>query len=123
MDEIVKAKEAAMRPSKESVDRSRLNEKGENIVDGATDEAPQEAEQDWDSMEGARPAATLAQGDGDEGEGIESAVTSGIESDGSLPEEDDDNPDQESDEALPDDEEQRAIRNDMGGRGIRYKPE
>jgi hypothetical protein len=112
-----------MQASKKSVDRSRFNEKEKAIADRVGDDAPREAEQDWDSLEGARPASTIAQGDGDEGEGIESAVISGVEADGSLPEEDDDNPDQESDEALPDDEERRAIRRDMSGSGVRYTPE
>jgi len=112
-----------MQPLKKSVDRNRSEDREETIAEGVADDAPQEAEQDWDSMEGARPATTILQGDGDEGEGIESAVSSGIEADGSLPEEDDDNPDQESDEALPDDDERRAIRRDMGGSGVRYKPE
>lgn len=112
-----------MGPVRRQVDRSRFDEEKPKIAGSIESDKPEGAEQDWDSIEGAAPDTGIMPGDGDEGEGIESAVRSGTEADGDLPEEDDDNPDQESDEVLPDDEEEQAIRRDMGGSGIRYKPE
>jgi hypothetical protein len=115
----------AMGPLRRPVDRSRFDEDkpDKDIARGMESDAPEDAEQDWESIEGAAPDTAIRQGDGDEGEGIESAVGPGREIEGDLPEEDDDNPDQESDEALPDDEEEHAIRRDMGGSGIRYEPD
>lgn len=117
-----------MGPLRKPVDRSRFAKDGPNgdrpdIDAGIENEEPEMTDQDWESLEGAAPDDEMRQGDGDAGEGIKSAVRSGIEVDGDLPAEDDDNPDQDSDEALPDDEEEKAIRRDMSGTGTRYEPE
>lgn len=112
-----------MAPVRKQVDRSRFDEAKPDIAQGIESDEPEIAEQNWESIEGAAPDAEIRQGDGDQGEGIGSTVRSGIEADGDLPEEEDDNPDQESDEALPDDDEEHAIRGDMSGVGIRYRPE
>ncbi len=113
-----------MGPLRKPVDRSRFDETEDvDMSAGIEADEPEAAEQDWESIEGAAPDAKIRRGDGDEGDGIESAVRSGVEAEGELPEEEDDNPDQESDEALPDDEEEHAIRRDMAGRGVRYEPE
>jgi hypothetical protein len=114
----------AMGPLRKPVDRSRFDETEKIDIPGAIEsEAPEPAGPDWESMEGAVPDTEIRPGDGDAGEGIESAVRSGFEESGELPGEEDDNPDQESDEALPDEAEEHAIRRDMAGRGIRYEPE
>lgn len=117
-----------MGPLRKPVDRDRFDRdqpRGDrpDIEAGIEGDAPEMTDQDWESLEGAAPDDKMTEGDGDAGDGIESAVRSGIEVDGDLPEEDDDNPDQDSDEALPDDEEEQALRRDMSGIGTRYEPE
>ena len=117
-----------MGPLRKPVDRDRFDRdqpRGDrpDIEAGIEGDAPEMTDQDWESLEGAAPDDKMTEGNGDAGDGIESAVRSGVEVDGDLPEEDDDNPDQDSDEALPDDEEEQAMRHDMGGSGIRYEPE
>ncbi|AZO47923.1 MAG: hypothetical protein EOS58_18375 [Mesorhizobium sp.] len=74
-------------------------------------EVPSPSQQDWDAIKGARilPDGGLPQ--------EEVPGTTGIEKEGALPEEDDDNPYQESDEALPDDAEEAAIARDPARRG------
>lgn len=107
-----------MGPARKTVDRSRFDEPtGRDIPAGVESEAPEMEEQDWDELEGAEPDSMPENGD------FRYVEKDGIEMEGDLPEEDDDNPDQESDEALPDDEDEQAIRRDLGGEGIRYEPE
>ncbi|MDX8540550.1 hypothetical protein EN858_10860 [Mesorhizobium sp. M4B.F.Ca.ET.215.01.1.1] len=74
-------------------------------------EAPTPRQQDWDAVKGASivPDESLPEADVPE--------SAGIEKEGELPEEDDDNPYQESDEALPDDAEEAAIKRDPARRG------
>ncbi|TGP53974.1 hypothetical protein EN873_12525 [bacterium M00.F.Ca.ET.230.01.1.1] len=75
-------------------------------------EAPELEQQDWDSFEGSKvlPDSVTTENDNpDPGE------TEGV-----LPEEDDDNAYQESDEALPDDEEERALSRDPSKEGSHF---
>ncbi|TPL54357.1 hypothetical protein [Mesorhizobium sp. B2-4-6] len=85
--------------------RSKRSEKQDEA------EAPTIEQQDWDSFEGSEVLP-------------DSAVTENgpdlRETEGALPEEDDDNPDQESDEALPDDEEERVLSRDPSKEGTRF---
>ena len=68
-------------------------------------EAPTREQQDWDAIKGARilPDSVAEEG--------------GLEKDGELPDEDDDNAYQDSDDALPDDAEEAAIKRDPARRG------
>jgi hypothetical protein len=74
-------------------------------------EAPTIEQQDWDSFEGNKvlPDSVVTENGPDL-----------RETEGALPEEDDDNPDQESDEALPDDEEERVLSRDPSKEGSRF---
>lgn len=73
-------------------------------TDNDNDEAdgPIIQQQDWDAIKGGK---ILPDSVSDNGE-----ISYGVEKDGDLPEEDDDNANQESDDALPDDEEEAAIK-------------
>lgn len=68
-------------------------------------EAPTREQQDWDAIKGARilPDSVAEEG--------------GLEKDGELPDEDDDNAYQDSDDALPDDAEEAAIKRYPARRG------
>ena len=68
-------------------------------------------QQDWDEMEGTqgRPDRTTVEGTDD-----------GAETEGTLPDEDDDNAYQNSDEALPDEEEERVLSRDPSKEGSRF---
>jgi hypothetical protein len=68
-------------------------------------EAPTREQQDWDAIKGAKILPDSV------------AEDDGIEKDGELPDEDDDNAYQDSDEALPDDAEEAAIKRDSARRG------
>jgi hypothetical protein len=59
-------------------------------------------QQDWDAIKGGKILPDSVSEDGE--------ISYGIEKDGDLPEEDDDNAYQDSDDALPDDEEEAAIK-------------
>lgn len=72
-------------------------------------EAPTPRQQDWDALRGARILP--------DGADEESLPDTGVEKEGDLPEEDDDNPYQDSDDALPDDAEEAAIGRDPARRG------
>jgi hypothetical protein len=65
---------------------------------------------DWDALRGAKILP-----DGADEESLPD--TTGIEKEGELPEEDDDNAYQDSDDALPDDAEEAAIGRDPTRRG------
>ncbi|MEZ2333911.1 hypothetical protein AB6802_29720 [Mesorhizobium sp. RCC_202] len=75
-------------------------------------EAPMIEQQDWDAFEGdkALPDSPTT----------EEGAPDLRETEGALPEEDDDNPYQDSDEALPDDEEERALKRDPSREGSRF---
>lgn len=73
-------------------------------------EAPTPRQQDWDALRGARILP-----DGADEESLPD--TTGVEKEGGLPAEDDDNPYQDSDDALPDDAEEAAIGRDPARRG------
>ncbi|SFQ17517.1 hypothetical protein SAMN03159463_05864 [Mesorhizobium sp. NFR06] len=74
-------------------------------------EAPAIEQQDWDSFEGNKvlPDSVVTENGPDL-----------RETEGTLPEEDDDNPDQESDEALPNDDEERVLSRDPSQEGSRF---
>ncbi|MER8627484.1 hypothetical protein [Mesorhizobium sp. M0619] len=76
-------------------------------------EAPTPRRQDWDALRGATVLP-----DGADQESLPD--TTGVEKEGELPEEDDDNPYQDSDDALPDDAEEAAIGHDLARRGGRF---
>ena len=86
-----------------------------DVRTGVETEGPSIQQQDWDALEGAPVLPDSVPENGD--------IRYDVETDGELPEEDDDNPDGESDEALPDDEEEQAIKRDLSGLGERYEPE
>ncbi|TPK63552.1 hypothetical protein FJ546_12480 [Mesorhizobium sp. B2-4-19] len=65
-------------------------------------EGPTIEQQDWDAIKGAQILPDTVPENGD--------MRYGVEKDGDLPEEDDDNALQRSDDALPDDEEEAAIK-------------
>jgi len=69
-------------------------------------------QQDWDSFGGNEVLP--------DGLTTEDGAPDLRETEGSLPEEDDDNPYQESDEALPDDEEERVLSRDPSKEGSRF---
>lgn len=72
-----------------------------DIEKGIEADGPVIEQQDWEAIEGAEILPdSLTDSDG---------VNYGIEKDGDLPDEDDDNALQDSDDALPDDEEEAAI--------------
>ncbi|AZO12055.1 MULTISPECIES: hypothetical protein [unclassified Mesorhizobium] len=75
-------------------------------------EAPAIEQQDWDTLEGNRilPDSVAVNGDPQDD----------VEAEGTLPEEDDDNPYQNSDEALPEDEEERVLSRDPSKEGSRF---
>lgn len=80
-----------------------------NAREGET-EAPTIEKQDWDAVEGDKvlpDSVVVENGDTEETEGA-------------LPEEDDDNPYQDSDEALPDDKEERVLSRDPSKEGSRF---
>ncbi|MFD1984081.1 hypothetical protein ACFSOZ_15605 [Mesorhizobium newzealandense] len=58
-------------------------------------------QQDWDALKGSKILPDSVSENGE--------LSYGIEKDGDLPEEDDDNAYQDSDDALPDDQEEAAI--------------
>ena len=73
-------------------------------------EAPTIEKQDWDAVEGDKilpDSVVVENGDAEETEGT-------------LAEEDDDNPYQNSDEALPDDKEERVLSRDPSKEGSRF---
>ena len=74
-------------------------------------EAPTIEQQDWDELEGTkvRPDSAAVEGADDAGE-----------TEGTLPDEDDDNAYQNSDKALPDDEEERVLSRDPSKEGSRF---
>ncbi|RTL61993.1 MAG: hypothetical protein EKK41_26115 [Hyphomicrobiales bacterium] len=74
-------------------------------------EAPTIEQQDWDEMEGTKVRPDIA--------AVEGADDT-AETEGTLPEEDDDNAYQNSDEALPDDEEERVLSHDPSKEGSRF---
>ncbi|MFC3324474.1 hypothetical protein [Mesorhizobium cantuariense] len=65
-------------------------------------DGPTIEQQDWDAVKGGQILPDSVPENGD--------MRYGIEKDGDLPEEDDDNAYQDSDDALPDDEEEAAIK-------------
>ncbi|MBZ9678651.1 hypothetical protein [Mesorhizobium sp. ES1-1] len=72
-----------------------------DIENGIEADGPVIEQQDWDAIAGAEILPdSVIDSDG---------INYGIEKDGDLPEEDDDNALQDSDDALPDDEEEAAI--------------
>ncbi|MDX8446874.1 hypothetical protein [Mesorhizobium captivum] len=75
-------------------------------------EAPAIAQQDWEALEGNKvlPDSVV----------VENGVPDTQETEGTLPEEDDDNPYEESDEALPDDEEEDVLKRDPSKEGSRF---
>jgi hypothetical protein len=75
-------------------------------------EAPTIEQQDWDALEGTKvlPDSVV----------VENGSPDRQETEGTLPEEDDDNAYQNSDEALPDDEEERALSRDSSKEGSRF---
>ncbi|MEW6635056.1 MAG: hypothetical protein AB1440_29650 [Pseudomonadota bacterium] len=73
-------------------------------------EAPVIEEQDWDALDGSKILPDIVAVNGDPQN----------ETEGQLPEEDDDNPFQESDEALPGDEEERVLSRDPSKEGSRF---
>ncbi|AZV20969.1 MULTISPECIES: hypothetical protein [Mesorhizobium] len=78
------------------------------------DDAPQAdgptiEQQDWDAIKGGEILPESVPENGD--------MRYGIEKDGDLPDEDDDNAYQDSDDALPDDEEEAAITRDQNREG------
>jgi len=75
-------------------------------------EPPTISQQDWDSFEGNRVLPDSIT--------TEEGAPDLRETEGSSPEEDDDNPYQESDEALPDDEEERVLSRDPSKEGSRF---
>jgi hypothetical protein len=75
-------------------------------------EPPTIEQQDWESFEGNKVLPDSIT--------TEEGAPDLRETDGSLPEEDDDNPYQESDEALPDDEEERVLSRDPSKEGSRF---
>lgn len=68
-------------------------------------EAPTREQQDWNAIKGAKILPDSVAGEG------------GLEKDGELPDENDDNAYQDSDDALPDDAEEAAIKRDPARRG------
>jgi hypothetical protein len=76
-------------------------------------EAPTIEQQDWDALEGTKvlPDSVVV---------VENGFPDRQETEGTLPEEDDDNAYQNSDEALPDDEEERALSRDSSKEGSRF---
>jgi hypothetical protein len=74
--------------------------RGKPRTDDTQADAPLIEQQDWDALKGGQilPDSVPA-----------SEAPYGIETEGDLPDEDDDNAYQNSDEALPDDEEEAAI--------------
>ncbi len=75
-------------------------------------EAPAIEQQDWDSLEGNKVLPDSVT--------TEDGAPDLRETEGALPEEDDDNPYQDSDEALPDDEEERVLSRDPSKEGSRF---
>jgi len=73
-------------------------------------EAPAPRQQDWDALRGAKILP-----DGADEKSLPDST--GVEKEGELPEEDDDNAYQDSDDALPDDAEEAAIGRDPARRG------
>lgn len=69
-------------------------------------------QQDWDALEGDKvlPDSVV----------VENGAGDPRETEGTLPEEDDDNAYQNSDEALPDDREERALSRDPSKEGSRF---
>ena len=75
-------------------------------------ETPTIEQQDWDSFEGNKVLPDVVT--------TENGAPDRQETEGTLPDEDDDNAYQESDEALPDDEEERALARDPSKEGSRF---
>ncbi|OWK21058.1 hypothetical protein [Mesorhizobium amorphae] len=75
-------------------------------------EAPTIEQQDWDALEGNKVLPDSV--------AVENGASDTRETEGILPEEDDDNSYQNSDEALPDDDEERALSRDPSKEGSRF---
>ena len=73
-------------------------------------------QQDWDAVAGADIEPASRPGNAD----LRYDVEQGIEGQGDLPGEDDDNAYQESDEALPDDEDEASISRNPAKQGGRF---
>ena len=75
-------------------------------------EAPTIEQQDWDALEGNEVLPDSV--------AVESGAPDTGETEGTLPEEDDDNTYQNSDEALPEDDEERVLSRDPSKEGSRF---
>jgi hypothetical protein len=78
--------------------------RSKTVIDSNDTEAdgPIIQQQDWDAIKGGKILPDSVSENGE--------ISYGVEKDGDLPEEDDDNAYQNSDEALPDDQEESAIK-------------